>query len=47
MEQHISYIFILYRGPLYKGDAISYATGTNLQQKLFLMTKNVYHENLH
>jgi hypothetical protein len=37
MEEHITYIFIYYRGHLYKGVAIFDATGTYLQ--LVLMNK--------
>ncbi len=40
MEERISYIFIYYRGHLYKGVAIFDAIETNLQQKLlFQWTK--------
>jgi hypothetical protein len=46
MEQRVSCIFIQYRGHLLKGVAIFDATGTNLQQKKFvLMNKNVHFEN--
>jgi hypothetical protein len=46
MEERISYIFIYYRGHLYKGVAIFDAIETNLQQKKFaFMNKNVYYEH--
>ncbi len=46
MEQRVSYIFIYYRGHLYKGVSIFDAIETNLQQTKFVsMNKNVYYEH--
>ncbi len=46
MEQHVSYIFIYYRGHLKIGAAIFDANGTNLWKKTFiLINKNVYYKH--
>jgi hypothetical protein len=48
MEQRVLYIFIYYRGHLYKGVAILDNTGTNLQQKIFVaINTNVFYEHCH
>ncbi len=42
MEERISYIFIYYRGHLYKGVSIFDATETNLQQKISLLWTKMF-----
>jgi hypothetical protein len=42
MEHRVSYILIYYRGHLYKGVKICYATGTIFQQKHFVLMNKIF-----